>query len=144
MKGILLTLLLSVASINCFAEKLPSNLSREPNCIKNSYCLKEGDVYVDNSILPKGFSREPDCNADIKVICVSKVLYLEAKELIVIKNIIKEKVKNSPPAGIKIDAVMDNIVLVSVYKRDYFGIKLLLEKQNNKGWVIIKEEHSLY
>jgi len=140
--GVALLFLLS--ALNCYAEKLPSNLSREPNCIKNTYCLKKDGVYIDNSTLPEGFSREPNCNAGIRVICVSKLLFLEAKELIAIRNVAEAEVKNAPPAEIKVDGVMNNIVLVSVYKHNYFGINLLLEKQTDKGWIVIRKESNLY
>lgn len=144
MKEIGIALVVLLAASICHAEKLPANLSREPNCIKDTFCLKKDDVYIDNMTLPTGFSREPDCSADVKVICVSKSLYLEAKELIEITKATEAEIKDFPPASIKFNAVMNNIVLVSVYKQDYFGTNLLLEKQADRRWVVIRKEHNIY
>lgn len=133
-----------LATSICHAEKLPPNLSREPNCIKDTFCLTKDDVYIDNVTLPKGFSRQPDCNDDVKVICVSTGLYLEAKELIEIRKVAEAEIEGSPPASIKFSAVMSNIVLVSVHKQHYFGTNLLLEKQADRRWIVIRKEHMIY
>lgn len=126
------------------AENLPANLSREPHCLKNTVCLKPNDVYRDTVTLPAGFSREPKCSADVKVVCVSASLSVEAKELAEIRKLAESEVKDSPAASMRVDPVMGEIVLVSVHKANYFGVKLLLEKQAAKGWVVLRKEHSIY
>ena len=140
--GLIVPLLL--VGLDCHAEKLPPSLSREPNCVNNTVCLKKDQVYIDNSTLPEGFSRDPLCNADIKVICVSKFLYLEAKELVSIKSAAEAELRGTPPAKMRIDAVMTSIVLVSVYKQDYFGVFLLMEWQPEKGWVVLRKQEDIY
>ncbi len=94
--------------------------------------------------LPPGFNREPNCSPDVRMVCVADMLYLEPNDLIEIRRVAETETKSAPPATTRMDPVMHNIVLVSVHKPHYFGVKVLLEKLEGKGWIIIRKEHAIY
>jgi hypothetical protein len=144
MKILIVTILLAATIPFCLAESLPANLSREPNCIKDTYCLKITDQYIDNETLPAGFEREPKCNEAVHLACVSNQLYLEAKEFLQIKTLILKEVKDLLPAKIKYDYVMSGVIKVTIEKKHYFRKEFLLEIDKTHNWVIFRKSFIIY
>ena len=125
------------------AEQLPSNLSREPNCVEGTFCLKENDIYIPSTV-PQGFSREPNCQE--QTICVPEHLYMLHEDFIGIRQVVESSFGARDLLIESVEEVMHGIVHVRAVTRNYRppndggGADYLVEKQEGK-WVILRGQN---
>jgi hypothetical protein len=130
---------LSFAAWGIGAQELPPNLSREPNCVAGTHCLKEGDIYIPSTV-PEGFSRTPNCAHG--TICVSELLYMDHVDFLAIREFAERHLPADNWEVTDIAAVMDDIVVVTVQTKERgwswgAGARFLVEKQGDE-WAIIR------
>jgi hypothetical protein len=121
------------------AQELPPNVSREPNCLPDTLCLKEGDIYIPSTV-PDGFSRAPNC-AD-GTICVSESLYMVHADFLAIREFAERQFPADNWEVTDIAAVMDDIVVVTIQTKERgwswgAGARFLIEKRDG-GWAVIR------
>src|SRR5688572_29928938 len=89
------------------AEELPSNLSREPNCIEGTFCLSEDAIYIPSTV-PEGFSREPGCLE--QTICVPEHLYMLHEDFVGIREVVESSFGARDLFIERVEEVMHGIV----------------------------------
>lgn len=122
-------------------EELPSNMSREPNCIEGTFCLGKDDIYIPATV-PEGFSREPNCVPNTA--CVSEYLYLLAEDFVEIQNLAIDEVRFEDAEVKEIRNIMNGVVHVIIGpsnpRQGYrYGADILIEKTLD-GWVLLREQ----
>ena len=133
-------LFLAIPIIAIAEENLPSNLSREPNCIPDTYCMKPGDTYIPSTV-PIGFSRKPDCVTD--TICVDEHVYMLEKDFLILKDVIDSEIVSHREVKIYLSEIMSGIMLVNVHRPHYFSQRILLEA-NGDTWEVLREQTAVH